>query len=370
MAVARAQVREGRRGRRRRHLRARDPRQRDATSTRVIDSLLPRRRRGRARRQRAGARVGPRVAGGAEVPPQPRRSPEWFVPVHGEYRHMVHHAELASRVGVEPDERVRLRGRRRGHDRRPPRLDVERQRGAGRATSTSTASSATSARACCATAASSPRRAWSWCSSPSTSAPGEIVTGPEIVTKGWVYAPEAEALLEEAKAAVRARARGGRGRGRAPTSRPCGATPAARSASSSTSAPSAGRRSSRSSSRSERGDDPGLVQLHRRPHRDRHRQRRRRRAGDRDPDGARRRGRVGQRPLRGPGRGGLPRRSRPSSGLASVRSSPTSATATEVARMVARDRPRRHPREQRGHPARGLHDQVVRRHRTRPNGIR
>jgi ribonuclease J len=32
---------------------------------------------------------------------------------------------------------------------------------------------------------------------------GEIVTGPEIVTRGWVYAPEAEDLLEEAKQAVR-----------------------------------------------------------------------------------------------------------------------------------------------------------------------
>ena len=31
---------------------------------------------------------------------------------------------------------------------------------------------------------------------------GEVVTGPEIVTRGWVYAPEAEELLEEAKAAV------------------------------------------------------------------------------------------------------------------------------------------------------------------------
>jgi len=31
---------------------------------------------------------------------------------------------------------------------------------------------------------------------------GEIVTGPEIVTRGWVYAPEAEDLLEDAKAAV------------------------------------------------------------------------------------------------------------------------------------------------------------------------
>jgi ribonuclease J len=31
---------------------------------------------------------------------------------------------------------------------------------------------------------------------------GEVVTGPEIVTRGWVYAPEAEDLLEDAKAAV------------------------------------------------------------------------------------------------------------------------------------------------------------------------
>ncbi len=31
---------------------------------------------------------------------------------------------------------------------------------------------------------------------------GEILTGPEIITHGWVYAPEAEALLDEARAAV------------------------------------------------------------------------------------------------------------------------------------------------------------------------
>jgi ribonuclease J len=36
------------------------------------------------------------------------------------------------------------------------------------------------------------------------SATGEIVTGPEIITRGWVYGPEAEDLLEEAKAVVRA----------------------------------------------------------------------------------------------------------------------------------------------------------------------
>jgi ribonuclease J len=32
---------------------------------------------------------------------------------------------------------------------------------------------------------------------------GEIVTGPEIVTRGWVYAPEAEGLIEDAKEVVR-----------------------------------------------------------------------------------------------------------------------------------------------------------------------
>jgi ribonuclease J len=33
---------------------------------------------------------------------------------------------------------------------------------------------------------------------------GEVLTGPEIITRGWVYAPEAEALLEEACKVVRA----------------------------------------------------------------------------------------------------------------------------------------------------------------------
>jgi ribonuclease J len=31
---------------------------------------------------------------------------------------------------------------------------------------------------------------------------GEVLNGPEIITRGWVYAPEAEDLLEDARAAV------------------------------------------------------------------------------------------------------------------------------------------------------------------------
>jgi ribonuclease J len=34
-------------------------------------------------------------------------------------------------------------------------------------------------------------------------ADGAILTGPEIITRGWVYAPEAEALLEECADVVR-----------------------------------------------------------------------------------------------------------------------------------------------------------------------
>jgi ribonuclease J len=32
---------------------------------------------------------------------------------------------------------------------------------------------------------------------------GSIITGPEIITRGWVYAPEAEALLDECAEEVR-----------------------------------------------------------------------------------------------------------------------------------------------------------------------
>ena len=88
--------------------------------------------------------------------------PEWFVPVHGEYTHMVHHARLAEQVGVPRDhviicedgDKLTLEPRRDGTSS----LEVER-RGCPRGTSTSTASSATSGWVCCAIGATSPRRA-------------------------------------------------------------------------------------------------------------------------------------------------------------------------------------------------------------------
>ena len=158
---ARAQVREGQRGRRRRDLRARDPGQR---VQRLAGHRLaaPRRRRGRARRQRGRARVGPRVAGRAEVPPQPRAA-----------RVVRARARRVPAPGAPRAPRARGRRRRRTtcssartatccdlrRRRRAERHRGRAPRGARRATCTSTASSATSGTACCATGATSPRRA-------------------------------------------------------------------------------------------------------------------------------------------------------------------------------------------------------------------
>jgi ribonuclease J len=125
--------------------------------------------------------------------------PECFIPVHGEFRHLCHHARLAREMGVAAD-RVLLAedgdvveltaagvdfvaevpagylyvdgivgdvGRGVLRDRR-----VLAEEGVVVVVVTVDAKS------------------------------GEVLTGPEIITRGWVYAPEAEELLEEARLAV------------------------------------------------------------------------------------------------------------------------------------------------------------------------
>jgi ribonuclease J len=125
--------------------------------------------------------------------------PQWFVPVHGEYRHLVHHAELAQAMGVPAertivcedgdqltidDEGVRVTGQVPAgylfvdgivgdvgqgvlRDRRV--LAEE-----GVVVVVVTVAHDT----------------------------GAILTGPEVITRGWVYAPEAEELLEECASVV------------------------------------------------------------------------------------------------------------------------------------------------------------------------
>ncbi len=139
--------------------------------------------------------------------------PEWFVPVHGEYTHMVHHARLAEQVGVAEGPRAHLRGRRRARDgahRRPGQrrnatmaIEVERRAvpsgyqyvdgivgDVGQGVLRDRRNLAEEGLVVVIVTVDATT--------------GEVVTGPEIVTRGWVYAPEAEELLEEAKAAVRA----------------------------------------------------------------------------------------------------------------------------------------------------------------------
>jgi ribonuclease J len=126
--------------------------------------------------------------------------PEWFVPVHGEYRHLVHHSRLGKLMGVEPDkvlvcldgDQLELtdHGLKKigevpagylfvdgtglgdvGHGVLRDR-QVLAEEGVVVVIVTVDAKS------------------------------GEVIAGPEIITRGWVYAPEAEDLLEEARQAV------------------------------------------------------------------------------------------------------------------------------------------------------------------------
>jgi ribonuclease J len=133
--------------------------------------------------------------------------PDWFVPVHGEYRHLVHHARLAREVGVASDHVLVcedgdvLRIYADGDE--PSGIEVERRAvpagyqyvdgivgDVGLGVLRDRRNLAEEGLVVVIVTVDS--------------STGELVTGPEIVTRGWVYAPEAEELLEEAKAAVRA----------------------------------------------------------------------------------------------------------------------------------------------------------------------
>ncbi|HAM02945.1 MAG TPA: ribonuclease J [Acidimicrobiaceae bacterium] len=126
--------------------------------------------------------------------------PEWFVPVHGEYRHLVNHAQLARRMGV-PEGRVLVcedgdslllddDGLRRGESVPAGMLYVDGtvgdvEHGVLRDRRVLSEEGVV---VVVATVDLHNR---------------EVVGRPEIVTRGWVHAPEAEELLEEASDTVR-----------------------------------------------------------------------------------------------------------------------------------------------------------------------
>jgi ribonuclease J len=127
--------------------------------------------------------------------------PQCFIPVHGEYRHLLAHARLAAEMGVPQDgillcedgDRVALTNKGIAHDGNVPAgylfVDgivgdigdgVLRDR------------RVLAEEGVVVVVVTVDRHS------------GEIVTGPEVITRGWIYAPEAEGLLEDARSNVAA----------------------------------------------------------------------------------------------------------------------------------------------------------------------
>ena len=128
--------------------------------------------------------------------------PDWFIPVHGEYRHLVHHADLAEDMGVDPDH-VLICEDGDAVTFEPAGLEVERRAvpagyqyvdgivgDIGHGVLRDRRSLA--------------EEGFVVVIITVDGTTGELVTEPEIVTRGWIYEDEADELLEEAKAAVRA----------------------------------------------------------------------------------------------------------------------------------------------------------------------
>jgi ribonuclease J len=127
--------------------------------------------------------------------------PDWFIPVHGEYRHLVHHAQLAHAVGVAEDH-ILVCEDGDAVELAPGGLEVERR---------AVPAGYLYVDGIVGDVGHGVLRDRRVLSEEGVvvvivtvdSKTGEIVNGPEIVTRGWVYAPEAEALLDEARQVVR-----------------------------------------------------------------------------------------------------------------------------------------------------------------------
>ncbi|MGH9023508.1 MAG: ribonuclease J [Acidimicrobiia bacterium] len=127
--------------------------------------------------------------------------PEHFVPVHGEYRHLVHHARLARATGIAAESAIICED---GDSLvlTPEGVTVERRfvpagyvyvdgivGDVGRGVLRDRRALAEEGIVVVVVIVDTHT--------------GEVVSGPEIVTRGWVYAAEADSLLEEAAEAVR-----------------------------------------------------------------------------------------------------------------------------------------------------------------------
>jgi ribonuclease J len=125
--------------------------------------------------------------------------PQWFVPVHGEYRHLAAHAALATTMGV-PEERVLV-----CEDGDQLRIDDD-----GVHVSGQVPAGYLFVDGIVGDVGQGVLRDRRVLAEEGVvvvvvtvdSKAGTLLTGPEVITRGWVYAPEAEELLDECAAVV------------------------------------------------------------------------------------------------------------------------------------------------------------------------
>lgn len=128
--------------------------------------------------------------------------PDYFIPVHGEFRHLTHHARIALEMGVVPDN-VLIAEDGDVVELSDDGVDFAGQVPAGHLFVDGTTEDTS-------TGVLRDRRILAeegvvMVVVTVDPIEGEIVSGPNIITRGWAYAAEAEDLLDEAADAVRAK---------------------------------------------------------------------------------------------------------------------------------------------------------------------
>jgi ribonuclease J len=127
--------------------------------------------------------------------------PEYFTPVHGEFRHMTHHARLAMEMGV-PQGNVLLAEDGDVIELTDDKVDFAGSVPAGYLYVDGIVGDV--GRGVLRDRKALAEEGVVVVIVTVDAKSGEVLTGPEIITKGWVFAPEAEDLLGEARNAVTA----------------------------------------------------------------------------------------------------------------------------------------------------------------------
>jgi ribonuclease J len=128
--------------------------------------------------------------------------PDFFVPVHGEYRHLRHHADLAVAMGVPEDHVLLCEDGDVVELTREGTVEFAGEVPAGYLYVDGIVGDVGAG-------VLRDRRVLSEegvvvVVVTVDAKTGEVLSGPEIITRGWIHAPDAEPLLDEARAAVRA----------------------------------------------------------------------------------------------------------------------------------------------------------------------